>query len=157
MLVAAPGVVKRGAVAQPEDLASSSSLPTARSEPLQWHFTKSDFERKAVRMNETLTINPTTPAVLAATLAGAGLAVLPISWPWKTSGWPPRTNMPAWTLPAGGIHAVYPAARFRPPKVTTFVAMLVEEHKRMAQTKMKRQSVFGLRSPRRIVSRFGTV
>jgi len=47
--------------------------------------------------------------------------------------------LPAWTLPAGGIHAVYPAARFRPPKVTAFVAMLMEEHKRMAQTKMKRQ------------------
>jgi DNA-binding transcriptional LysR family regulator len=46
--------------------------------------------------------------------------------------------LPAWTLPAGGIHAVYPAARFRPPTVTTFVTMLMEEHKRMAQTKMKR-------------------
>jgi DNA-binding transcriptional LysR family regulator len=64
-------------VAQPEDLASLPFVANgALREPLQWHFTKSDFERKTVRMSQTLTIN-TTPAVLAATLAGAGLAVLP--------------------------------------------------------------------------------
>ena len=140
LLVAAPGVVKRGAVAQPEDLASLPFVANgALREPLQWHFTKSDFERKTVRMNQTLTIN-TTPAVLAATLAGAGLAVLPDFLAMEDIRAGRLTQiLPAWTLPAGGIHAVYPAARFRPPKVTTFVAMLVEEHKRMAQTKMKRQ------------------
>jgi DNA-binding transcriptional LysR family regulator len=46
--------------------------------------------------------------------------------------------LPAWALPAGGIHAVYRAAGFRPPKVTAFVAMLMEKHKRMASTKVKR-------------------
>ena len=140
MLVAAPGVVKRGAVAQPEDLASLPFVANgALREPLQWHFTKSDFERKTVRMNQTLTIN-TTPAVLAATLAGAGLAVLPDFLAMEDIRAGRLTQiLPAWTLPAGGIHAVYPAARFRPPKVTAFVAMLMEEHKRMAQTKMKRQ------------------
>ena len=29
-----------------------------------------------------------------------------------------------WTLPAGGIHVVYPAARFRPAKVRLFVEIL---------------------------------
>lgn len=38
---------------------------------------------------------------------------------------------PSWTLPAGGIHAVYPAA-LRVSKVTAFMAMLTEEHKRIA-------------------------
>ena len=52
LLVAAPGVVKRGAVAQPEDLASLPFVANgALREPRQWHFTKSDFERKTVRMN----------------------------------------------------------------------------------------------------------
>ena len=35
-------------------------------------------------------------------------------------------------------HAAYPADRFRSPKVTVFVAMLTEAHKRMARTKLKR-------------------
>ncbi|CAH2396477.1 HTH-type transcriptional regulator PtxR [Mesorhizobium escarrei] len=33
--------------------------------------------------------------------------------------------LPEWQLPSGGIYTVYPAARFRPPKVTRFVEMLV--------------------------------
>ena len=139
LLVAAPGVVKRGAVAQPEDLASLPFVANgALREPLQWHFTRSDFERKTVCMNQTLTIN-TTPAVLAATLAGAGLAVLPDFLAMEDIRAGRLTHiLPAWTLPAGGIHAVYPAARFRPPKVTAFVALLMEEHKRMAPTRVKR-------------------
>jgi DNA-binding transcriptional LysR family regulator len=141
LLVAAPGVVKKRAVAQPSDLAS---LPFVANgglrEPLQWRFTRNDFERQTVRMNQTLTIN-TTPAVMAATLAGAGLSVLPDFLVMEDIKAGRLAHiLPAWTLPAGGIHAVYPAARFRPPKITAFVAMLMEEHKRMTQTEMKRQS-----------------
>ena len=137
--MAAPGVVKRGAVAQPEDLATLPFVANgALREPLQWQFTRNDFERQTVRMNQTLTIN-TTPAVLAATLAGAGLSVLPDFLVMEDIKAGRLTHiLPAWTLPAGGIHAVYPAVRFRPPKVTTFVAMLMEEHKRMAPTRVKR-------------------
>ena len=139
LLVAAPGVVKKGAMAQPEDLASLPFVTnSALREPLQWQFARSDFERKTVRMKQTLTIN-TTPAVLAATLAGAGLAVLPDFLIMEDIKAGRLTRiLPAWTLPAGGIHAVYPAARFRPQKVTAFVAMLMEEHKRMAPTRGKR-------------------
>jgi DNA-binding transcriptional LysR family regulator len=139
LLVAAPGVVKRGTVAQPEDLTSLPFVANgALREPLQWQFTKNDFERQTVRMNQTLTIN-TTPAVLAATLAGAGLSVLPdflIMEDIKAGRLTPI--LPAWTLPAGGIHAVYPAARFRPPKVTAFVAMLTDKYKRVAPAAVKK-------------------
>ena len=38
--------------------------------------------------------------------------------------------LPEWCLPSGGIYTVYPAARFRPPKVTAFVGMLMEAQKR---------------------------
>ncbi|MBR0834243.1 LysR family transcriptional regulator [Bradyrhizobium manausense] len=131
LLVAAPGIVKKRAVTQPGNLPSLPFVANgALREPLQWQFTKNDFDRQTVRMTQALRIN-TTPAVLAATLAGAGLSVLPDFL---------VTNeikngrlvhiLPAWTLPAGGIHAVYPAARFRPRKVTAFVEMLIEEHKR---------------------------
>jgi DNA-binding transcriptional LysR family regulator len=139
LLVAAPGVVKRGAAAQPSDLAALPFVAnSALREPLQWQFAKSDFERETVRMTETLTINA-TPAVLAATLAGAGLSVLPdfLAMNEIKAGRLVHV-LPGWTLPAGGIHAVYPAARFRPPKVTAFVAMLMEEHRRVAPPKTKR-------------------
>jgi DNA-binding transcriptional LysR family regulator len=33
--------------------------------------------------------------------------------------------LPLWGLPSGGIHTVFPAARFRPRKVTAFVEMLL--------------------------------
>lgn len=140
LLVAAPGFVKKGAVAQPEDLVSLPFVTnSALREPLQWQFARSDFDRKTVRMTQTLTIN-TTPAVLAATLAGAGLSVLPDFLIMEEIKAGRLTHiLPSWTLPAGGIHAVYPAARFRPPKVTAFVAMLMEEHKRTAPVRVKRQ------------------
>lgn len=37
--------------------------------------------------------------------------------------------LPEWSLPVGGIHVVYPAARFRPRRVTAFVTMLVSMFK----------------------------
>ena len=41
--------------------------------------------------------------------------------------------LPAWSLPAGGIHAVYPTSRFRPAKVSAFVDLLAErEQQRQA-------------------------
>ena len=37
---------------------------------------------------------------------------------------------PGWSLPSGGIHAVFPTARFRPAKVRTFLDMLVAAERR---------------------------
>ncbi|MGJ5090180.1 MULTISPECIES: LysR family transcriptional regulator [unclassified Bradyrhizobium] len=128
-LVAAPNVVRR--VAHPRDLAALPFIANAAlREPLTWQFMKGDVERESVEMSQTLTIN-TTPAVLAATLAGGGLAVLP-DFLIRDDLAAGRlvAILPSWTLPSGGIHAVFPAARFRPPKVTAFVAMLMEAHKR---------------------------
>ena len=131
LLVAAPNAIKR--VAHPLDLAALPFIAnTALKEPLTWQFTKGSAAREIVQMSQTLTIN-TTPAVLAATLAGGGLAVLPdflIGDDLAAGRLVPI--LPSWTLPSGGIHAVFPAARFRAPKVTAFVAMLMDEHKRPA-------------------------
>jgi DNA-binding transcriptional LysR family regulator len=81
-------------------------------------------------MRQTIAIN-TTPAVLAAALAGGGLSVLP---DFQVAGHLMTGRLvhvlPSWSLPSGGIHVVYPAARFRPPKVTAFVAMPSQEAKR---------------------------
>lgn len=116
---------------EPEDLAALPFIANgALREPLLWHFAKGDFDRRVVRMRQALSINA-TPAVLAATLAGGGLSVLPDFQVADHLGSGRLVAvLPEWTLPSGGIHAVYPAARFRPPKVTAFVAMLVDEIRR---------------------------
>ncbi|MFN5013522.1 LysR substrate-binding domain-containing protein, partial [Bradyrhizobium sp.] len=115
LLVAAPNAIKR--VAHPRDLAALPFIAnTALKEPLTWQFTKGSAAREIVQMSQTLTIN-TTPAVLAATLAGGGLAVLPdflIGDDLAAGRLVPI--LPSWTLPSGGIHAVFPAAGRGPPK-----------------------------------------
>ncbi|MBR0554632.1 LysR family transcriptional regulator [Ciceribacter sp. L1K23] len=130
-LVAAPDFARTLSVDSPEDLDQQPFIANgALREPLVWHFSRTDFDRRTVRMRSAMTIN-TTPAVLAATLAGGGLSVLPdylIAEPLQR-GTLVRI-LPDWSLPSGGIHAVYPAARFRPPKVTAFVAMLEAKVKR---------------------------
>lgn len=133
-LVALPGFTEAAGVSEPEALASLSFVANgALSEPLLWRFSRGDFDHRTIRMRATLSIN-TTPAVLAATLAGAGLAVLPdfLVADHLAAGRLAHV-LPSWELPAGGIHAVYPTARFRPPKVAAFVAMLVAESRRPAQ------------------------
>ena len=67
---------------------------------------------------------------LTATLTGAGLSILPGYLVADHIGAGRLVRiLPEWTLPEGGIHVVYPAARFRPPKVTAFVTMLVQAAK----------------------------
>ena len=58
--------------------------------------------------------------------AGGGLSVLPdfLVADELTSGRLIHV-LPEWSLPSGGIFTVYPAARFRPRKVTAFVEMLI--------------------------------
>ncbi|ENN83870.1 HTH-type transcriptional regulator (plasmid) [Rhizobium freirei PRF 81] len=98
----------------------------ALREPLVWRFSRNDIEHRTVRMRQAMSIN-TTPAVLAAALAGAGLAVLPdfLVADYLRAGTLQRIA-PDWSLPAGGVHVVYPAARFRPSKVSAFVNILLE-------------------------------
>jgi DNA-binding transcriptional LysR family regulator len=127
VLVAAPDVADTLSADVPDDLVQHPFIANdALREPLIWHFSRSDFDRRTVRMRPSMTINA-TPAVLAATLAGGGLSVLPdfLVEAQLRSGALVQV-LPEWSLPSGGIHAVYPAARFRPPKVTAFVAMLTD-------------------------------
>lgn len=133
LLVASPEIAAKAEVRAPEDLADVPFVANgALSEPLVWRFSKGDFEHRTVRMRQTIAIN-TTPGVLAATLVGGGVSVLPdfIVTEHLKSG--KLTHLlPSWTLPSGGIHVVYPAARFRPQKVIAFVNMLTENTRRSA-------------------------
>jgi DNA-binding transcriptional LysR family regulator len=99
---------------------------SALTEPLVWRFTNKAREQRTVRMRSSLAIDA-TPAVYAAVLAGAGLSVLPdyLVGADLASG-RLRRVLPEWSLRKGGIHAMFPAARFRPAKVGRFVELMVK-------------------------------
>ncbi|MDE1568000.1 LysR family transcriptional regulator [Aquabacter sediminis] len=128
ILVASPDLAASLTPQGPQDLAGLPFIVNgALREPLVWHFSKGDFERRTVRMRQVMSINA-TPAVLAAARVGGGLAILPdFQVADDVRSGQLVEVLPDWTLPAGGVHIVYPAARFRPPKVTAFVAMLTDE------------------------------
>jgi DNA-binding transcriptional LysR family regulator len=126
VLVGSPAMgAKIAGVREPEELAALPFVANmALKEPLVWPFARAGTEKRLVRMRSALAID-TTPAVLAAVQGGGGLSVLPDFLVGELlAGGQLIEVLPAWHLPAGGIHAVYPAARFRPAKVTTFLAML---------------------------------
>ena len=127
LLVSSPAFADRIAAAhEPEDLAALPFIANmALREPLLWQFSRGDFDRRAVRMQASIAID-TTPGVLAAVRAGGGLSVLPDFQVADDLASGRLINaLPEWRLPSGGIYTVYPAARFRPPKVTVFVEMLM--------------------------------
>ena len=75
-----------------------------------------------------------TLAVRGAVCEGMGLSVLPdFAVEDDIAAGRLIHVLPQWRLPSGGIHAVFPAARFRPAKVRAFVDLLADsEQKRQA-------------------------
>ena len=110
---------------EPDDLAALPFVAnTALRDPLSWRFSRGDLERRSLHMQASIAID-TTPAVLQAILAGGGLSVLPDFLAAEDIKAGRLIHaLPEWRLPSGGIYAVYPASRFRPPKITAFVDML---------------------------------
>jgi len=127
LLVAAPSWAEGRPLVLPPDLSDQPFVANgALREPLVWQFNRGDFERLTVRLKSALYID-TTPAVLAAALAGGGASILPNFLVDKHLGAGELVKLlPEWSLPAGGIFVVYPALRFRPPKVRAFTSMLIE-------------------------------
>lgn len=126
-LVAAPILVER--IADIPDPSGLAALPfvanMALNDPLLWQFSHQDLNPCRVKVQASIAVD-TTPGVLAAVLAGGGLSVLPDFLVAEDLASGRLINvLPEWQLPSGGIHIVFPAARFRPPKVTAFVEMLV--------------------------------
>src|SRR3954464_1755754 len=77
ILVGAPVFADRiAALRDPEDLATVPFIANmALREPLLWHFSRAELDRRAVRVQANIAIN-TTIGVLAAVRAGGGLSVL---------------------------------------------------------------------------------
>jgi DNA-binding transcriptional LysR family regulator len=79
-----------------------------------------------------------TLAVREAVCEGAGLSVLPdYAIAGDLASGRLVQVLPQWRLPSGGIHAVFPSARFRPAKVRAFVDLL-------ATREQQRQAINGL-------------
>ena len=129
LLVASPVWAQQlASVQEPQQLATLPFVAnTALRDPLHWSFSRSALERQNVSMPSVLSLNATM-AVREAVRHGAGLSVLPDYTVAEDlqSGRLVQV-LPDWKLPSGGIHAVFPAARFRPVKVHAFVELLQEQ------------------------------
>lgn len=99
--------------------------------PWAWTFTRGG-EQRAVKLKQGFACN-TALAVLGAVLHGAGFAILPHHAVQEhvRAGLLVRL-VPDWTLPGGGVHAVFPATRYRPRKTRVFVDALREQLARSA-------------------------
>lgn len=127
-LVGAPELVSKVAkLNEPGDLPFLPFVANnALKEPLEWTFVRNEGgEARTVRFKADIAIN-TTPAVMEAVRQGGGLSVLPdfLTAADIASGRLVRV-LPDWHLLSGGVYTVYPAARFRPPKVSAFVDLLI--------------------------------
>ncbi|OCC02560.1 LysR family transcriptional regulator [Labrys sp. WJW] len=92
--------------------------------PTRWLFSRGEWERETVEVTAVVDADK-TPTSYAMVLAGAGLSVFPDFLVAGDIAAGRLVRLLAdWTLPAGGIHVVYPAARFRPAKVRLFVEIL---------------------------------
>jgi DNA-binding transcriptional LysR family regulator len=99
---------------------------TVLRNPTRWNFSRDEMERQNVTVRPAISLDATL-AVREAVRQGAGLSVLPDFAVEEDlrEGRLVRV-LPRWGLPSGGIHAVFPAARFRPAKVRAFVAVLAK-------------------------------
>lgn len=128
VLVAPAGWRSRMArLKEPADIAALPFIAnTALRDPVRWRFVRAKAEERRVTVHPAVFLDATL-AVREAVLAGMGLSVLPdfaVAADLAEGRLVPV--LPAWQLPSGGIHAVFPAARFRPAKVRAFVDLLVE-------------------------------
>jgi len=126
LLVASPTLARQmRRIARPKDLVELPFVAnTALREPAKWTFTSNENERQMVKWQASIFLDATL-AVREAALQGAGLGVMPdFTVADDLAAGRLIQILPQWRLPAGGIHAVFPAAQFRPAKVRAFVDLL---------------------------------
>ena len=132
MLVAPAGMAAQVAgLTVPHDIATLPFVAnTALREHLRWTFAHNGIEGQTVSVQASIFLD-STMAVREAVCHGAGLSVLPdYAVVDDLAAGRLLHVLPEWTLPSGGIHAVFPAARFRPAKVRAFVDLLAEHELR---------------------------
>lgn len=122
-VVASPTYLRaHGTPRQPQDLAAHRWVAlTLMATPLTWKFTGPAGLAETVRMRSGLRVD--SAATLRALLeCGAGISVM--AMPNAAAAIDAGLLVPLlqdWTLPAGGVFAVYPPGRHLPPQVRAFV------------------------------------
>ncbi|WP_042301438.1 LysR family transcriptional regulator [Paraburkholderia kururiensis] len=128
LLVAAAAFQKQAArLKEPRDIGLLPFVANkALRDPIHWSFSLDDRERQSVGVNPAISLDATL-AVREAVRLGAGLSVLPdFAVAEDLAAGRLVQVLPQWGLPPGGIHVVFPGARFRPAKVRAFVDLLQE-------------------------------
>ncbi|TPK66251.1 MULTISPECIES: LysR family transcriptional regulator [unclassified Mesorhizobium] len=98
----------------------------------QWLFSR-EGETVLTELNPVIMCDK-SPAALACVLAGIGLGVFPDYSVGDDIAEGRLVPVFAdWMLPVGGIHAVFPPARFRPAKVRAFVELLAAAEKKRSR------------------------
>lgn len=133
-LVATPSVAERFSSLQTP--ADAANLPWIENSvlrhPLRWMFSRDGFPPEMVEVSSAIRTDK-TPAAYACVLAGAGVSVFPDYMLGKDLAQGRLVRLlPDWSLPAGGLHAVFPVARFRPVKVRRFVEMMLSAERKRA-------------------------
>lgn len=136
LLVASTSMqLKTEQLRSPEDITNLPFIAnSALRDPLRWNFSLNDIEHKSVSVQASIFLDATL-AVREAVREGAGLSVLPdyaIADDLATGRL--IQVLPEWSLPTGGIHAVFPSARFRPAKVRAFVDLLLSNEQQRYPT-----------------------
>lgn len=131
LLVASPALKRRvERLTRPEEIGGLPFVAnTALRDHLKWSFSLNEVERQTVNVRAAMFLDATL-AVREAVCLGAGLSVLPdyAAADDLVAGRLIQV-LPQWHLPSGGIHAVFPPARFRPAKVRAFVDLLADRER----------------------------
>lgn len=123
-LVCHPGMIRKTPAA-PEEVASLpfvglSVLP----HPLTWKFQGPRNVVRTIQFEAPVMAN-TAHVVHAVAVAGGGLVILPnFAVAEDVAAGRLIRLLPKWKLPDGGVHAVFPATRYRPQKVQAFIDAL---------------------------------
>ena len=139
LLVGTPELAKRlGDAAGPTDVEKLPWIANgALKNALRWTFSR---EGSSVTIDASASVKTDkTPAAYACALAGIGVGIFPdflVAQEIKAGRL--VHLLPHWTLPDGGIHAVFPMARFRPAKVRVFLDLLVAAERHRSRS-IKRQ------------------
>lgn len=126
VLVASPAYLARhGTPAAPQDLAAHAALVYSTVQgDARWHFTGAQGRQHSVAVAGPLRSNNLSALLLAAR-EGLGVAALPLYVAHGAlAAGQVRALLPAWSLPAQEMHAVFPSPRLVPAKVTGFIAWL---------------------------------
>ena len=126
VVAASPAYLKNaGTPKRPQDLAQHRwiALTLLRSS-LTWNFSGRDGKSQTVRVAPAISTN-STAALRAFMREGLGISVLPdYMLDADISAGRLTRVLPTWSLPQGGVHAVYPNVRYTSAKVRAFVDFL---------------------------------